>query len=93
MRIRICVFVLIVLAACVINATFETAVHPSASTSLAVGQLEDSESAAIGMRTYDRLSNTVPQLTWAVVALSGLALFSKPFLRDFKTLFVEEENS
>jgi hypothetical protein len=78
LKIRTFLFALIVLAACTLNTVFDTVVHPTVSAQLAVQQLDDTEASAISMRSYDRLASSLPVLSWAIVGLSGLALFAKP---------------
>ncbi len=49
--------------------------QPSIDAIIAVDQLEDSEAAALTMRSVSRFENAIPMLSYGAVALFGLLLF------------------
>jgi hypothetical protein len=51
--------------------------QPSIDALIAVDQLEDSEAAALTMRSVSRFENAIPLLSYGAVALFGLLLFYK----------------
>lgn len=56
-------------------ATFDTTMHPTVAANLAVNQLENTESGAIAVRTYDRAQNFFPLVVLCTTAFFGLLLF------------------
>lgn len=62
-------------------ATFDTTMHPTVAANLAVNQLENTESGAIAVRTYDRAQNVFPFIVPLATAFFGCLLFRADIVR------------
>jgi hypothetical protein len=87
---KIVLLVMAVLACITLNSTFELLIHPTVSAQTAVGQLADSETSVILMRSYDRLANLLPIVSWAATGLFGLLLFGPVVVTAVKQALTEE---
>jgi hypothetical protein len=93
MKTKILLFAIIALACLSFIVTWEIALHPSVSATVAVNQLADDESAAILMRSYDRINAFLPVTLGAVTVLFGLLLFGSDVVSAVKRALSNEEES
>lgn len=69
------ILLLLAFGACVVLNGMVEVGQPSIDAIIAVDQLEDSEAAALTMRSVSRFENAIPMLSYGAVALFGLLLF------------------
>jgi hypothetical protein len=79
---KLIVFVVAFCAGTAILSTFDAVAHPTIAASLAVDQLQDTESSAIAMRAYDRAQNFLPGgIQGAILFLGAYLLFGTALFR------------
>ena len=74
MKTKIALLAMAAVACILLNSSIDI-VKPSIDASIAVDQLQDSETAAITMRSYDRFASSIPLISWTMTGLFGLVLF------------------
>jgi hypothetical protein len=65
--------------------------HPTVASNLAVDQLQNDESSAITIRSYEYVMALLPILSWAFVALFGVFLFRNEIRKFAKDVARVEE--
>lgn len=84
MKTKIVLLGMAAIACILLNSSIDI-VKPSIDASIAVDQLQDSETAALAMRGYDRFASSIPIVSWTMVGLFGLVLFYGRLKAGFKS--------
>jgi hypothetical protein len=71
---KLFVFFGLLIAGYTLVSAFDAIAHPTIAANIAVNQLDDTESGAIAIRTYDRAQNFFPFGVWGITIFIGAYL-------------------